>query len=364
VSSSVGYPPGEGEVPVDYAEIEKSLAGLWRGAHGDDEHALVRAALWNVVAHTDNPAHYAMVSEVLARASASVPQRTILIRADPVGPPAIRSWASATCHRTGAEKQVCSETIAIVASGDRIHRVPPLVSALLIPDMPVAMWWVGDLPNEQQDYVMALLEPADRLIVNSANFAGAADLDLLSGVAANTTTTPADLNWARLEDWRIATASIFDPPVTRPLLRRIRRVSIEAAAGSPPSFGNRIAAWLYAAWLAGQTGQEVLPGGTVVDQTGEVKYRIDDRSQPERAGSLVRVEMAFDDGSQVTIDRNEDCGIVRARCGGMSCAPETITHVRRQDTVDLIVRELKRPDDDRVFRRALPLAARMAIASR
>src|SRR6185436_16220950 len=98
---------------------------------------------------------------------ASVPQRTIVIRANPAGDPEMSSWISANCHLLGAGKQVCSEEIAIVAGGERIHRVPPLVNALLIPDMPVAFWWIGDLPIEHEFYVEALLEPADRLIVDS-----------------------------------------------------------------------------------------------------------------------------------------------------------------------------------------------------
>ena len=82
----------------------------------------------------------------------------------------------------GGGKQVCSEEINIVAGGDRIHRVPPVVNALLIPDMPVAFWWVGDLPNEHEEYVELLLEPADRLIVDSVAFDSPADLALVLDV--------------------------------------------------------------------------------------------------------------------------------------------------------------------------------------
>src|SRR5204863_197882 len=83
-------------------------------------------------------------------------------------PPEISSWISANCHLVGGGKQMCSEEIAIVAGGDRIHRVPPLVNALLLPDMPVAVWWMGDLPNEHEEYVETLLEPADRLLDGSS----------------------------------------------------------------------------------------------------------------------------------------------------------------------------------------------------
>src|SRR5882724_3709777 len=211
-------------VRVDVNAIEKSLSELWRGQQGDGEDAGTRAALWNVVAHTSTSETHISASETLGRASAVVPQRTIVIRANPAAEVELTSWIRANCHIVGGGKQVCSEEINIVAGGERIHRVPPVVNALLIPDMPVAFWWIGDLPNEHEEYVETLLEPADRLIVDSVHFDSPADLALVSRIAEQTSTSPADLNWGRLEEWRSATASIFDPPAMRTRLRSIRRV--------------------------------------------------------------------------------------------------------------------------------------------
>src|SRR5512142_901620 len=149
------------ELAVDYSSIEKSLAELWRSEKQGGEQAVTRAALWNVVAHTQNRKDHSSASEALSRASESVPQRAISIRAEKEGPAEIASWISANCHLIGGEKQVCSEEVSIVASGDRVRHIPPLVNALLIPDMPVAVWWIGDLPNEDHTYVDRLLDAAD-----------------------------------------------------------------------------------------------------------------------------------------------------------------------------------------------------------
>ncbi|MGH9419272.1 MAG: glucose-6-phosphate dehydrogenase assembly protein OpcA, partial [Thermoanaerobaculia bacterium] len=214
---------------IDVNAIEKSLSELWRDQQDGDD-AVTRAALWNVVAHTSTSDLHASAGVTLGRASAVVPQRTIVIRSNPAADPELTSWISANCHMIGGGKQVCSEEINIVAGGDRIHRVPPVVNALLIPDMPVAFWWVGDLPNEHEEYVELLLEPADRLIVDSVHFDSPADLALVSRIAEQTSTSPADLNWGRLEEWRAATASIFDPPTMRNRLGSIRRVRVIAGS--------------------------------------------------------------------------------------------------------------------------------------
>ena len=55
--------------------------------------------------------------------SASVPQRTIVIRADQRGPSELSAWISANCHLVGGEKQVCSEEISIVAGAELEHRL-------------------------------------------------------------------------------------------------------------------------------------------------------------------------------------------------------------------------------------------------
>src|SRR5260370_41685942 len=126
-----------------------------------------------------------------------------MVRADRSARAELASWISANWHPVGGGKQVCSEEISIVAGGDRVRRVPPLVNALLIPDMPVAVWWLGDLPNEHEAYVDALLEPADRLIVDSVYFAHPAHPALVARVASKTTKTPSHLERGRLDEWRM-----------------------------------------------------------------------------------------------------------------------------------------------------------------
>src|SRR5688500_4615240 len=170
------------DVRVNAHTIEKRLADSWREGQ-EEERAVTRAALWNVVAHTWTGEEQARASAILGRASASVPQRTIVIRADPRGQGEMASWISADCHLIGGGgQQVCSEEVSIIASGDRMQHVPPLVASLLLPDMPVAVWWIGDLPGDQHEYVETLLEPADRLIVDSSQFDSAADFDLIGRI--------------------------------------------------------------------------------------------------------------------------------------------------------------------------------------
>ncbi|HSP33880.1 MAG TPA: glucose-6-phosphate dehydrogenase assembly protein OpcA [Thermoanaerobaculia bacterium] len=337
------------ELPVDYSAIEKSLAELWRSEKEGDK-AVTRAALWNVVAHTTNRQDHSSASATLARASESVPQRAIVIRAEVDGPPEIASWISANCHRVGGAKQVCSEEVAIVASGDRVRHIPPLVNALLIPDMPVAVWWLGDLPDNDHTYVERLLVSADRLIVDSTDFDSVSDLIWLREIGEKTFTAPADLNWARLADWRSVTASMFDPPAMREKLVRIRRMHLTAAAGASRTFGNSIEALYYAAWIRAQAA----PQGAE-----EVEYVIDFEESAAHPGALTQVRIEFDDGSDSMLRRDEERGVVTASCG-TALNLDSITRLLGRSVHDVIVRQLKRPETDAVFVKLLPIAMELA----
>ncbi len=350
----------EADVRVDPRAIENRLAELWRNNKEAGDDALTRAALWNVVAHTSSTELHTEASGVLGRASATVPQRAIIVRAMPAAEPEIACWISANCHLVGAGKQICSEEIAIVAGGDRIHRVPPLVNALLIPDMPVAVWWLGDLPNEHEDYVLSLLEPADRLIVDSVHFDSPADLLLVNRVAEKTTTTPADLNWIRLEEWRTATAAIFDPPDMRSRLNSIRRLRVVAATSDTELFGESVEALLYAAWISAQVGHDVDAHGKVEGVLGSIDYAIERRRQENGAGGIIHAEIQFDDGSSASIARDRDRGILAANVDGVISMPEAITRAVLQRPDELIVRQLKQAKGDQVLLKVLPIASRLA----
>jgi glucose-6-phosphate dehydrogenase assembly protein OpcA len=331
------------DLPVNANTIEKRLADLWREEQGDEhEHAVTRAALWNVVAHTWTFEQHTHATDVLARASASVPQRAIVIRADPRAGDELSSWISTNCHLVGDGRQVCSEEVSIVAAGERIHHVPPLVESLLLPDMPVAVWWLGDLPGDHHAYAETLLDPADRLIVDSSHFKAATDLDLVCRIAEETITAPADLNWARLEEWRAATAAVFDPPAMRERLHAIRTVRVFIGDGT--SFGSRSDALLYVSWLTTQIGADIAF----------------DFVREGASSGMNGVEIHFTDSSIALIRGDHDRGVVVANSDGTETAVDCVTRSLAHDEENLIVRLLLRPEADRVYLKVLRAARRIA----
>ncbi len=345
------------EIPVEFGAIEKTLEALWREQGGED--AVTRAALWNVLAHTNCDVDRARAAEVLHKASARVPQRSIIIEARQDAEERIAASIRVNCHMIGGGKQMYSEEISIVAGGDRIFHVPPLVEALLLANVPVVAWWLGDLPSDER-YIHAILDPAERVVADSSEFALAEHFAMLHRMADLTDTIPADLNWSRLDEWRIATATIFDSPAMRPRLGQIRRVNV-ACASPDGKFANVTGSLLYLGWLFTKAGCQIKPDGTVARSSGgEVRWHIEERSE-EAAGKrrLISIEIEFVDGMKATVERGHADSALRADFSGIVEGGTTVTRVSETSLDALLLRQLSR-SEDQVFHEVIPAAVSLA----
>lgn len=344
------------DVAVDVASIERSLAELWRSEGTSSDDGVTKAALWNVVAHTTEESQKALASSVLGRVSASVPQRTMIIRSVREDETHISSWISANCHLLGHGKQVCSEEIMITAGGDRVDYVPPLVHALLMPELPVATWWLGDLPLEEKSYLAALLDPVDHLIVDSCDFSDVSDLAFLAECGEMTNTIPSDINWFRMEEWRSATASLFDCSDILARSLKISRVEIGYGGQSEP-FGDRIEALLYAAWLLSRLryGRE---SGGFEGAAGRVELQL--RREREEPGQLASVKITFDDGAQLQLLQDDAARAIRGHLVNTEFARQIVTPVASRELEKIVVRQLSRTGADHVYADVLPIAIDLA----
>jgi glucose-6-phosphate dehydrogenase assembly protein OpcA len=237
-----GTPHGGAAVAVDVAKIEKELASLWRTQSTDK--ALTRACSWNLIVHCNGDAEASRARQTTDALVRSVPTRTILVTNQPYATTGqeLEAWVSANCHvGHGGGKLLCTEEVHIASRGKGVEHVPSLLRALLVPDVPTALWWAGD-PPDNAAAVRMLLSGVDRLIVDTLGSAGALSKlahvgGLLDGV------TIADLNWLRTASMRAVLASLFDAPTGHLPLYHLRRVAVQVDER------GRAAARLLVAWL-------------------------------------------------------------------------------------------------------------------
>jgi len=231
--------PGGGRRSV--GQIEHELGKL---RTNDDGTLALRSSVLNMIVVTDEGSA-PEVTESVSRLAGRHPARAVVFVADPEGEPNVDVGLSAFCYVRGGGAQVCAEQITIHAEGPPATHLESLAGPLLLPDLPVFLWYPGEFSPRSPEFA-AMAELADRVIVDSA--ASDDHETCLREIAALTEdlATPAigDLQWVGLSPWRSLLADTFGAPERVGELEKIERVEVLYAPGGE----NR--ALLLVGWLA------------------------------------------------------------------------------------------------------------------
>jgi glucose-6-phosphate dehydrogenase assembly protein OpcA len=258
------------------------------GAHAKEQgRTVARAAVLNLVVYADRQEHARRAAATTARLSDRHPSRAIIVFGDRV-PGRADIAVELRCHvpRSDDSAQVCYEQIFARVHGNADDRVASVVIPLLVPDLSVFLWWTGTPPEEAKRFD-DLVAIADRLIIDSADFARP---DHTLPLLADLATTHhgrrfgiTDLNWTRLTPWRELIAAFFDVDIWRPAL--------EAVIGARVGFG------VDADGRAIHPSQALLLVGWLASRLG---WRVTERFAPSEAGGLL-FKMARRDGAPVDV---------------------------------------------------------------
>jgi glucose-6-phosphate dehydrogenase assembly protein OpcA len=238
--------------------------------------------------HTADEPVFDGAKSVVDEAVRHVPSRVLLLKPRPYqqGTP-VEAWVSANCQvAPGGGKLLCTEEITIEARGQEGgDHLPSLIRALMVPDVPTALWWAGAPPTDPSA-VRILLTGVDRLVFDSSMLTdehGLSRLAHVGGLLEDLVLT--DLNWLRTAQLRSMLASLFDPPTGADPLARLKRVRVEATAK------GSYAAKLLVGWLASRLAW----GAPERVEKGQASWRV-----PLRGADAVRVDI---DTQKVSTDR-------------------------------------------------------------
>jgi glucose-6-phosphate dehydrogenase assembly protein OpcA len=238
---------------VNVHDILDELEQLRWGQHDDNEaaeHAAAeaRASVLNLIAVVMNEAELGKVERVLDGLSVMNPSRTLLLLAqhDRDAPKLEGRITGQTRTETG--HRVTTERVLLHAHGEVALHLASLVTPLLIPDLPVILWWPGR-PDFDSPLFDALCELADRLVVDTDEGFEDRDMRRLLEVARrhHASASIGDFNWARLIPFRHLTAQFFDMPGMLAQLTRIQGVTVHHGAD-----GSTTQARLMAGWIKGR----------------------------------------------------------------------------------------------------------------
>ncbi|MGI8909699.1 MAG: glucose-6-phosphate dehydrogenase assembly protein OpcA [Rubrobacteraceae bacterium] len=303
--------PGSGAMSVE--QIEREFGWL---RMNEDGTLGLRASVLNLVTVTDEESARE-VTRVVSKLAGRFPCRAIVMISDPEEETAnLDIRVSAFCDaRGGGGSQVCAEQVTVHAEGPPARHLRSLAGPLLLPDLPVFLWYPGAFSADSPEF-SGMADLADRVIVNSgaAPDHGACLREISSLTQDPEMPAVGDLQWVGLSPWRSLIAGLFDPPNRREELERIHRVEI---LHDPRGEARAL---LIAGWLASSLGWRP-ESARKTDAGREFIFH----------GSSGEVTVALDSGS-------EDASLRRVRLYGEDLTFQVSRHRELSEAMSTVMR--------------------------
>ena len=275
--------------------LERELARLRRAAvaHAKERgRTLARASVLNLVVYSEREAHARRAARTVEGLALRHPSRAVIVLGDR-GREGVTASVELHCHvpqGDGAQPVLYEQVFARVR-GDYDERVASVVIPLLVPDLPVFLWWTGTPPSDAR-HLDDLVGLADRLIVDSADFARPdrtlPQIAALSRLHVGIT----DLNWARLTPWRELAAQFFDVPSWRPFLDGVTGIRVGFAVDMDGRDIHPSQALLLLGWLASRLGWQPVEA-LAPAEAGGVLFRM---KRADGVPIMVRLRPRFERG--------------------------------------------------------------------
>lgn len=245
MSSRIAAGPRQVAPPLIERELEKLWIAMPRtGGTAASASMTMRTVMANLVAVGGADQETTRAMDVIGNIIGRHPCRVILVTSEPdIDPPELVAEVAIICQDSETcQRCVCCDQIRLAARGIMADNLPSMATSLLVPDLPVVLWWPKP-PFERKDFLL-FAKQAERVIVDSVGYTDD-DLRALArfveqarqmGVAVG------DLNWGRLTPYRQLFAQFFDSMECRDHLALIGEVRVEGHA----STGRFLAGWLKA----------------------------------------------------------------------------------------------------------------------
>ncbi len=352
------------KVPLE--GVERAITRLW------EEEARTSAAprieLMTVVAFVSEPELLERAKKTVADLARVQPARTIVAVATPGEVAEIT--ADVSLHHAGADGAARGDAIILEAIGDGRAWLPENVDRLALADLPVCVWWVGDLPDADNLFER-MLGCADVVVVNSGEM-DLRDLAKLAEIAARSRDRYAlcDLTWTRLRALQELIARFFDDESSRACLSTLRRVHIEFAPRENEADVASTQAGLLFGWAAHALGLRTEDAQWHREDTwaeatlGGVVARFEQRPRADvPAGAILGVRIECATGLFEIERQKDDPQAFRwsREVPGAATPPQTL-RVAIHDESSLFVRCLERPKRDRLLETSLLVASRAVRA--
>lgn len=365
-------------VPVNVASIERELRNLWRSEAENEQNRsgepVVCARTLNLLIYPADSDDPEFIAELMDPITARHPSRAILI--EPARPDAKNEFearVSASCAARPGTGVLGCELIMLRSRPCAYEKIHSIVLPLLVPDLPIFLWWRTPLAPEQakasreRELFDGLAKLANRVIIDSAHLSDpAAQFHRLAESIRVKRAHAAfsDLAWARLTAWRQLIAQFFDGPKLG-YVNRVTDVVIEYAADQvvPPE-PLLLAGWLSSRlkWKPPQNASPWTSGGshelTLSRDGGQVRLRFQP-AQTVVSEGVIAIKITADEGAGVfSVSRRKGADGFVASVAMQGDKPmHRVVRERESSTAEMVSQELEILRHDALYEEALNAAA-------
>jgi glucose-6-phosphate dehydrogenase assembly protein OpcA len=351
---------------VPLADADRALGELWAASSRPDAHA----CLFTLVALCATPDELPRARAALPSLALAHPCRTLSVACYPGEAPSIAARVGLHVD-TRQGREPVGDDVDLDVRGEARQWVPDTVARLRAEAVPLYLWWVGDLPDDDRLFDR-LVEAADVAVVHTADM-DLRDLEALARLLAlaDGQYVLADLTWLRLRTWQEFTARFFDDPAGRAHLAALREVTLALCPRERAPEAASTQAALFAGWLCealrwdtreprwagagservatlrGPQGEEVTVRFVTVDRAGVYPGAIESVTL---RGPAARFEVARGDDPYVLCWSAEAAGVQ---------SPAQCVRIHPPEEPRMLIRALERPRRDPLFERSLAAAARL-----
>lgn len=344
------------------ANVEQQLRNLWVPA-SPNEPIRSRACTMNLVVVASSPAVAEHYTPIVDEVTQSIPSRAIVVTIDPASRvTTLRGDVTAVCATDDAAG---SERVSLVATGAACARVASAALALVVPELPTTLVWLGRV-HEANPIFREMAADAQRVVVDT-EYTSIGSLLSLSRWAKHAKTAVADLAWTRIAVWQEMCARFFDDPEMRPLAQKVDGLRIVQMSSRGDRLGSEGS--LLLGWIATRLGWriEALAGAIELRRPDDQKVEVELASMPRNprvaplAIASVTMRMGGATGA-VARDFDGDVeDVLRYKLDvNLPCASEQTVRLGANKGARVLERTLRRPARDEAFDAAVAFAEQLA----
>lgn len=240
------------------SRLDRELRDLWKPTGEAEAPALARVCTMNLEVVAPSRELLERYAPVVDEVTSSIPARAILASIEPTAPEGLEGAVSAVCFPHGSTK-ICSERVLLHAGGRAAAGVASAVEALLVPELPTVLVWLGRVHVDDPVF-QDLANDVHRIVLDS-DYTSITTLLKVARWARTQPNAPkiADLAWMRISMWQELLARFFDDEDTQPLARAVTKLTLRQASDPGVRLGADGA--LALGWIGTRLGLSVYHTG-------------------------------------------------------------------------------------------------------